>query len=149
MRNGRIEQIDSPEVLYRSPANRFVFEFLGDVNRLEGRVHDGTLTCGDARLNVDLDDGSHELLLRPHEIKLDEQPAESAHLPVTITAIAPVGAEVRVELEADWLAEPWLATIRHANFVRLRIKRGQRLYTRQWHQFPAANQRSTASEAMS
>ncbi|WP_043530389.1 sulfate/molybdate ABC transporter ATP-binding protein [Litchfieldella xinjiangensis] len=151
MSNGRIEQIDSPEVLYRSPANRFVFEFLGDVNRLEGHVHDGTLTCGDARLDVDLDEGSHELLLRPHEIKLDEHPTELAHLPVTITAIAPVGAEVRVELEADWLAEPWLATIRHADFERLRIKRGQRLYAipRQWHQFPAANQRSIASETMS
>lgn len=41
MSNGRIEQIDTPEALYRAPANRFVFEFLGDVNHLEGEVREG------------------------------------------------------------------------------------------------------------
>ena len=42
--------------------------------------------------------------------------------------MSPVGAEVRIELEADWLAEPWLATVRHADFERLMISRGQRLF---------------------
>lgn len=137
MSDGRIEQIDTPETLYRSPKNRFVFEFLGDVNHLEGRVHNGTLTCGDAHFNVDLPNGDEELLLRPHEVRLAEQPSEESHLPVTITAIAPVGAEVRVELEADWLVKPWLATVRHADFERLKMCRGQRLYAhpRQWHRF--------------
>ncbi|MYL23858.1 sulfate/molybdate ABC transporter ATP-binding protein [Vreelandella massiliensis] len=137
MSNGRIEQVDSPEALYRAPKNRFVFEFLGDVNHLEGRVRDGVLTCGDARLNVDLPDGHEELLLRPHEVRLAESPSAESHLPVTITAISPVGAEVRVELEADWLAKPWLATVRHADFERLSLRRGLRLYAhpRQWHRF--------------
>ncbi|MGM0855488.1 MAG: sulfate/molybdate ABC transporter ATP-binding protein [Pseudomonadota bacterium] len=137
MSNGRIEQIDTPETLYRAPQNRFVFEFLGDVNHLEGKVQNGTLTCGDAHVAVDLPDGDEELLLRPHEIRLAEQPSADSHLPVTITAISPVGAEVRVELEADWLAKPWLATVRHADFNRLALKRGQRLYAhpRHWHRF--------------
>ncbi|TDX32359.1 sulfate transport system ATP-binding protein [Modicisalibacter xianhensis] len=148
MSNGRIEQIDDPDTLYRQPANRFVFEFLGDVNRLEGTVRDGTLTCGDARLPIDLDDGFHELLLRPHELKLSESASGHAHLPVTVTAVSPVGAEVRVELEADWLAQPWMATVRHADFERLTIKRGQRLFVtpRRWHRFEdTAAHRSRAS----
>ncbi|XKH59290.1 TOBE-like domain-containing protein [Halomonas sediminis] len=137
MSNGKIEQIDTPETLYRHPANRFVFEFLGDVNHLEGKVQNGILTCGDARLDVDLPDGHEELLLRPHELRLIETPTAHAHLPVTVTATVPVGAEVRVELEADWLANPWLATIRHADFERLQLTRGQRLYVepRRWHRF--------------
>ena len=138
MSNGRIEQIDTPEALYRAPANRFVFEFLGDVNRLEGDVRDGVLTCGDAQLAVsELDEGREELLLRPHELKLADAPSDNARLPVTVTAISPVGAEVRVELEADWLPAPWLATVRHADFERLAISRGQRLYAipRRWHRF--------------
>ena len=55
----------------------------------------------------------------------------------TTVAISPVGAEVRVELEADWLAKPWLATVRHADFERLHMRRGQRLFAhpRQWHRF--------------
>ncbi len=138
MSDGRIEQIDTPEALYRAPSNRFVFEFLGDVNHLEGEVRAGVLTCGDARLEVDLPDGAEELLLRPHEVALDKTPRESAHLPVTVTAIAPVGAEVRVELAADWLPGPWLATVRHADFERLALTRGMRLFAlpRRWHRFP-------------
>ena len=139
MSNGRIEQVDTPDHLYRHPANRFVFEFLGDVNHLEGTVRDGVLTCGDARLAVELADGREELLLRPHEVALTDSPAPNAHLPVTVTAISPVGAEVRVELEADWLGEPWLATIRHTDYERLGLARGARLYAvpRRWHRFPA------------
>jgi len=137
MSNGRIEQTDAPETLYRAPKNRFVFEFLGDVNHLEGYVRQGVLTCGDARLNVDLPDGHEELLLRPHEVRLAASPTAESHLPVTITAISPVGAEVRVELEADWLAKPWLATVRHTDFEQLALSRGQRLYAhpRQYHRF--------------
>ncbi|WP_017429965.1 sulfate/molybdate ABC transporter ATP-binding protein [Vreelandella jeotgali] len=137
MSDGKIEQIDTPERLYRAPQNRFVFEFLGDVNHLEGDVQNGILTCGDARLAVDLPDGREELLLRPHEVRLAEQPETASHLPVTVTAVSPVGAEVRVELEADWLPGPWLATVRHADFERLNLHRGRRLFAhpRHWHRF--------------
>ena len=140
MSNGRIEQIDAPDTLYRQPANRFVFEFLSDVNLLEGTVRNGVLTCGNARLAVDLADGAEELLMRPHEVELREIPSAAAHLPVTVTAISPVGAEVRVELAADWMAEPWLATISHTDYERLELRRGARLYAvpRRWHRFPAA-----------
>lgn len=145
MSNGRIEQIDAPDTLYHSPKNRFVFEFLGDVNHLEGSVNNGVLTCGDAYLHVDLPDGSEELLLRPHEVRLTEQSSDTCHLPVVVTAISPVGAEVRVELEADWLAKPWLATVRHADFERLAMKRGQHLFAhpRQWHRFEAQTPSAT------
>ncbi len=78
MSNGRIEQIDTPDTLYRAPKNRFVFEFLGDVNHLEGRVRDGVLTCGDAHLNVDLPDGDEELLLRPMRCAWRKNPALKA-----------------------------------------------------------------------
>jgi ABC-type Fe3+/spermidine/putrescine transport system ATPase subunit len=36
MNRGRIEQIGSPEDVYRRPASRFVAEFLGDVNWIGG-----------------------------------------------------------------------------------------------------------------
>ncbi|PWV77373.1 sulfate/molybdate ABC transporter ATP-binding protein [Halomonas sp. A11-A] len=140
MSNGRIEQIDTPDAVYKAPANRFVFEFLGDVNHLEGEVRDGVLTCGEARLSVSLPDGPEELLLRPHEVRLAPSPTPEARLPVTVTAISPVGAEVRVELAADWLGEPWLATVRHADYERLDLTRGKRLYAipSRWHRFPDA-----------
>ena len=44
MNNGRIEQVGSPEEIYREPASAFVADFIGDTNLLGGRVvdRDGT-----------------------------------------------------------------------------------------------------------
>lgn len=149
MSHGRIEQIDTPDALYHAPANRFVFEFLGDVNHLEGEVRDGVLTCGAARLRTSLPEGRERLLLRPHEVRLAETPSPEAHLPATVTAVSPVGAEVRVELAADWMAEPWLATLRHADYERLGLTRGQRLFAvpRRWHRFTADGRPQPAAPA--
>jgi ABC-type Fe3+/spermidine/putrescine transport system ATPase subunit len=36
MNNGGIEQIDTPENLYKHPKNRFVAEFIGEINLLKG-----------------------------------------------------------------------------------------------------------------
>lgn len=36
--DGRIEQVDTPERLYREPASRFVAEFVGDNNLFDGEV---------------------------------------------------------------------------------------------------------------
>ena len=38
MNDGRVEQIGTPETVYRQPASRFVASFLGQSNLLEGRV---------------------------------------------------------------------------------------------------------------
>ncbi len=38
LRDGRIEQLGAPRDLYERPANRFVAEFLGEANFLDGRV---------------------------------------------------------------------------------------------------------------
>jgi putrescine transport system ATP-binding protein len=38
MDHGRLVQIGPPDVIYEAPANRYVAEFVGDINILEGRV---------------------------------------------------------------------------------------------------------------
>ncbi|WP_327050618.1 ABC transporter ATP-binding protein [Halomicrococcus gelatinilyticus] len=38
MRDGRVEQVGSPEAVYRNPDSRFVAEFLGENNVFDGRV---------------------------------------------------------------------------------------------------------------
>jgi putrescine transport system ATP-binding protein len=40
MREGRIAQIGEPRVVYEAPTSRYVAEFIGNVNILEGRVAD-------------------------------------------------------------------------------------------------------------
>ena len=48
MNAGRVEQVGSPRDLYERPANRFVAEFMGETNLIEGRV-----LQGGARMQVD------------------------------------------------------------------------------------------------
>jgi ABC-type Fe3+/spermidine/putrescine transport system ATPase subunit len=42
MSNGVIQQMSSPNEVYRRPANSFVASFIGDINRLPGRVVGGS-----------------------------------------------------------------------------------------------------------
>jgi sulfate transport system ATP-binding protein len=85
MNHGRIEQIGTPDEVYDHPANPFVFEFLGHVNRWP--VHDDAATTGFAR---------------PHEIAVLTQPSTNA-LPARLVHSATVGPVSRLEfaLEGD------------------------------------------------
>lgn len=42
MKDGRVEQLDMPEVLYSSPRNRFVADFIGTINLIEVEVRQST-----------------------------------------------------------------------------------------------------------
>ncbi|MFJ1645056.1 ABC transporter ATP-binding protein [Streptomyces sp. NPDC088258] len=55
MNGGRVEQLGSPTEVYRTPATRFVAEFIGAANILEGvGAADGSLVVGGARLDSGL-----------------------------------------------------------------------------------------------
>ena len=80
MNRGRLEQLGTPEEIYGQPRSRFVAEFVGLSNFLEGRVHavqgDGMLvTLGDLRVAIpalpDAAPGLRVLLfVRPNEVEL-------------------------------------------------------------------------------
>ena len=76
MRDGLIEQADTPQRVFEAPATRFVASFMGDADFLPATVHNALLTCeigvvstvpGWAHANVDVD-----VVLRPHEVALSE-----------------------------------------------------------------------------
>lgn len=54
MRNGRVEQIGSPQAIYDQPANRFVAEFIGESNFLPAKV----LAAGGGQATLQLTDGT-------------------------------------------------------------------------------------------
>jgi putrescine transport system ATP-binding protein len=78
MREGQIAQLGEPHVVYEAPNSRYVAEFIGDVNILEGVVEDtgsgairladgGVAELGGAR---DLPAGAVALALRPEKIAI-------------------------------------------------------------------------------
>lgn len=132
MSAGKIEQVDTPQRLYANPDSRFVFEFLGHVNLLEGQVQGERLAQGDAWVELGESAGgaTAQLFLRPHEVRLQTRAAAHANLPLRIEAVSLIGAEVRLELApCGWAAqEPWEVGISHAEFNRWAPQRGDRCF---------------------
>lgn len=52
MNRGRIEQVGTPQQVWQQPASPFVFSFLGQVNRLQGHIEDGSLRIGTGQARI-------------------------------------------------------------------------------------------------
>ncbi|HEY2179334.1 MAG TPA: sulfate/molybdate ABC transporter ATP-binding protein [Caulobacteraceae bacterium] len=100
LREGRIEQIGAPAELDEAPASAFVFDFLGDSNRLDGRIDSGRAIFEgfDAPAVVQGPViGPATAWFRPHETELE---ADGPGLAVTVTNAAVKGANARVSCRA-------------------------------------------------
>ena len=119
MKDGEIQQIDTPMALYRNPANLFVASFLGSpaMNVLPGallhehrwwwRLADGTrlpLPAG----SVDAGLAGRELLLglRPEQL---QRAGEGEGVEARVEVVEPVGSEVHVHLRLG--AQPLVARL--------------------------------------
>jgi sulfate transport system ATP-binding protein len=97
---GRIEQNDTPEQIWRSPANAFVAEFVGASNRIAGRVAGEQVDAGFLQhpRPAGLEDGAAVVILaRPAEVML--YPAAEGEAPARIQRISFVGHSMKVEVE--------------------------------------------------
>jgi sulfate/thiosulfate transport system ATP-binding protein len=105
MNEGRIEQIGTPEEVYDHPANPFVCHFLGNVNLFHGRIRDGFVHLGHSAFCLYLP--NHQAVqnvpaiayVRPHEMKLHNQPYGGSNFPALVRYVNSAGPLVRVELE--------------------------------------------------
>ena len=80
MRDGQIQQVDTPASIYRSPANRFVGEFIGSppMNVLDGHVlptEDGLCFCSGS-LNLPLPPWSQERLTPNSNVQFGIRPED-------------------------------------------------------------------------
>ncbi len=83
MNAGRIEQVETPERIYERPATRFVLEFIGRANVLEGEIaaQDGRPVLRAAGLALAVPEsgaryGRAILALRPERVRLCTDPPE-------------------------------------------------------------------------
>ena len=108
---GRIEQIGPPEAIYDRPETRFVAEFIGETNVLEGRVE--AVEHGLARVAArgrrlvahterDLAPGQGVLLcVRPERIAVTEEAGAENAIPVTVADAVYQGDHIRLRLEGE------------------------------------------------
>jgi sulfate transport system ATP-binding protein len=98
MNSGQIEQIGSPADIYDHPATPFVFQFLGNANRLNGEIKNGEAhTHGWTWPAPGLPDGPAVVFLRPHEIDMTSPRADAQVAKIRHPLI--LGPIVRAELE--------------------------------------------------
>jgi sulfate transport system ATP-binding protein len=117
LKDGRIEQIGSPQAVYDAPANAFVMSFLGAVSSLNGS------------------------LVRPHDIRVGRSPdmaivaddgtADSTGVVrATIDRVVMLGFEVRVELTNAATGGAFIAQITRGDAEALGLKDGDTVYAR-------------------
>ncbi len=108
MREGRIQQVDTPQALYTRPANLFVAAFIGSpaMNLVEAEVRDGALSFGSVRIPLPVratpPAGRVIAGLRP-ECFEDAALADSSlpHVDVRVEVVEELGADTHVIFEVD------------------------------------------------
>jgi ABC-type Fe3+/spermidine/putrescine transport system ATPase subunit len=112
MQAGRIEQVDSPEAIYRRPTSLFVARFMGITNALTGTV--GPRGSGPARVRIgpdevkvadpDVREGeSVSVCIRPEALQIvgagQEAPAGTVQLRARVVNVEFIGALSRLDVE--------------------------------------------------
>ena len=111
MNRGRIEQVGTPQQVWQQPASPFVFSFLGQVNRLQGHIEDGSLRIGTGQARIACPElpqaAPHQAayaFVRPYDLELRRAHASDA----------PVGG-------TGWIAGQVLRVLAAGPLVRLEI----------------------------
>jgi putative spermidine/putrescine transport system ATP-binding protein len=80
MRDGKTEQIDRPDVVYRNPRTPFVAGFIGTMNLVEGIVSDGKFNRAGLLIELPIPDGPATLAIRPEAIDLTRSEGAQARV---------------------------------------------------------------------
>jgi iron(III) transport system ATP-binding protein len=110
MDHGTIQQIGTPQEIYREPRTPFVANFIGEMNFLSGVVAEhGEVRCGQHHLRVSRWNGTASgsavrLAIRPEDIVIHNAPVVENTLSVTLQHYEFLGAFYRLRLRVDDLS---------------------------------------------
>ena len=131
LRDGRIEQIGTPEEIYDRPASPFVYDFLGNVNLFSGRVRDGTVTIGETDFELTEKTGEVETsaiaFVRPHDIRVTREQAGPALAARVVRANA-AGPVANLELKRLDSGENFMVQLSKELFQQLQPKPGEQVF---------------------
>ncbi len=117
MDQGRIEQIGTPEEIYRTPGSAFVSQFIGETNLLTGVSGEGPGQVRIGRVNLAVDSGGSfdggevELSIRPEDIVIldpGRRPQAANELAGVVAERVFLGNRVRLRVASDLQTELWV-----------------------------------------
>lgn len=119
LREGRIEQVGTPDQIYSEPASAYVFDFIGRANVLDGHVDQGRFRIAGHGLALPTDgvpDGPARLYARPHDLApCEADECVSARVVAANRLADRITLELAVQgqsrpLELDFVASPGVTT---------------------------------------
>ncbi len=148
MNQGAIEQIGTPEEVYDTPATPFVYEFLGNVNRIPCTIADGAVNLWGLAVTAECADGAPVpagrvpgfAYVRPHDIDIAADGVQKA----VVRHIGAAGPTARLELEVAGVPAPVEVQVIRQTFLDLGLDVGQTvaIAARAARVFPATPPRS-------
>ena len=134
MNQGRIEQQGTPAEVYDRPATPFVYDFLGNVNLFQGRVHQGMARPGGMELSspehAAANDASAVGYVRSRDIEIERTPLGSSSIGAEVRYILAVGPLVRVNLMLAGGGEPVEVDLSRDVADRLKLIVGEQVFAR-------------------
>ena len=143
MRDGKIEQIGTPDEIYDQPNSPFVFSFIGESSSLPVRLEKGKVWLDSRPIGLpqgNLPNGPAQLFLRPHDVEIVADPARALWGTILThrrhagarrveLSVGQNGSRVEIELPAD---------------LRLELAREIAFRPRRYRLFPTANEASAS-----
>ncbi len=135
MNQGAIEQVGTPQQVWDHPASPFAYGFLGDVNLLHGRAHEGLLHLDglalDAPEHRQAQNAQAMAYVRPHELQVERYRSGASGMVAQLQRAIVVGPLARLEIGLEANAQgPQQALEAHMSadrFDELGLKEGEKL----------------------
>ena len=131
LRDGRIEQIGTPEEIYDKPASPFVYDFLGNVNLFSGRVKDGAVVIGGTEFSAPDAAGEQDAeavaFVRPHDIRVTRNATGPALAALVVRSNA-AGPVANLELKRLDSGEQFTVQLSKELFQELSPKAGEQVF---------------------
>ncbi|HEU6448366.1 MAG TPA: sulfate/molybdate ABC transporter ATP-binding protein [Verrucomicrobiae bacterium] len=132
LRDGKIEQIGTPEEIYDHPATPFVYDFLGNVNLFSGRVREGSVEIGESKFDVPETAGETDAnvaaFVRPHDIRITRQSDGTRTFPARVIRCNAAGPLANLELERLDGGGAFTAQLSKEEFQQLQPKAGEQVF---------------------
>ena len=168
LRGGRIEQVGTPDEIYREPRSAYVFDFIGRSNRLDGRIEDGAFVADGLRLDMPAGtraaasgteqpgtehpgneqpgvapaSGPAQLYVRPHDVALSaDGHGDDAgdRIAATVLAVRRRADRITLELALQRHEARWeLDLVDHAEHCPV-AGTAVRLHLRRWRAYPRSD----------
>ncbi len=100
MSRGKVAQVGTPRQIYFRPANRFVADFIGTMNRVSGVISNGVVRTAAGRIPWSQGgDGEIEVLFRPENLTITDP--DAGHLTGVVESAFFLGDRTRIIVRGD------------------------------------------------